>query len=178
MTDTKILSKKTVYQSKYFQVNQVAIEREGKQFTKDIIERRSSVMILPLTENNEIYILSQYRDALQKVILELIAGNMDTISSPLANAKRELQEEGGFIAKTWKQLATFHMSANLVGELHVFVATDLEQAEKNPDEDEAIEVIKMPLQEALEKVEQGEIRVSSNVASLLLLDKLQKEGKI
>ncbi len=178
MSDAKILSKKTVYQSKFFQVNQVEIERNGNVFKKDIIERTSSVMVLPLTENNEIYLLSQYRDALQKVIVELVAGNMDLTKSPLDNAKRELEEEGGFVAKTWKQIATFNMSANLVGELHIFVAKDLEKTHTNPDLDEEIEVIKMPLEEALEKVATGEIRVSSNVASLFLLDKLRREGKI
>lgn len=172
------LSSEIVFQSKYFRINHVEIERNGKTFSKDIIERTSSVMVLPLTKNGEIYLLSQYRDALQTVILELIAGNMDKYASPLENAKRELQEEGGFIAKTWKQIATFHMSANLVGELYVFVATDLESTAKNPDYDEQIEVLKIPLQEALEKVANGEIRVSSNVASLLLLDKLMKEGKV
>lgn len=175
---TKRLSEKTVYESRHFRINRVEIERNGKKFKKDIIERNSSVMIIPLTENNEIYLLSQYRDALQEEILELIAGNMDETSSPLENAKRELEEEGGFIAKTWKQIATFHMSANLVGELHIFVAKDLEKTETHPDDDEQIEVLKMSLTEALEKVEKGEIRVSSNVASLLLVDRLLNGGKL
>jgi ADP-ribose pyrophosphatase len=178
MTNTKRLSEKEIYKSKYFRINQVEIQRNGKTFTKDIIERNSSVMVLPITEDNEIYILSQYRDALQKVVLELIAGNMDNNSSPLENAKRELEEEGGLIAKDWKQIATFNMSANLVGELFIFVAKDLVQTQRHPDDDEQIDVLKMPLSEALEKVVKGEIRISSNVASLLLVDKLIKEGKL
>ena len=135
-------------------------------------------MVLPLTENNEIYLISQYRDSFHEVIIELIAGNMDESKSPLDNAKRELREEAGLIANTWKQLATFHMSAKLIGELYIFVATDLEETERNLDDDEQIEVLKLPLEQAVEKVEKGEIRVSSNVASILLLNKMRSEGKI
>src|SRR5258705_11243391 len=123
MSDTKIHSKKTVFQSKYFQVNQVTIERNGRTFTKDIIERNDSVFILPLTENNEVYLVSQYRDAHNKVLLEIVAGTIDTgETSPLAVAKRELEEEAGLTATSGKELATFENSANMKSKVYLFLA--------------------------------------------------------
>lgn len=174
---TKILSQKTVFQSKYFQVNRVEIERNGKTFTKDIIERNSSVFVLPLTEENELYLVSQYRDAHGKVLLEIVAGTMDAgETSPLDVAKRELEEEAGLTAKSWKKLATLETSANMKSTVHLFLAKDLTLTKQQMDEDEDITIVKLPMSEVLEKIETGEISISSNVASLLLFDKLQKKN--
>jgi len=89
-----------------------------------------------------------------------------------------LQEETGLSAENWKKLKTLHVSANIKGKAHVFVAMGLSEGEPNQDEDEDIEVVKMPLIEALDKIEEGVIDVSSNIASLLLLDRFMKEGKV
>src|SRR6185369_10496551 len=168
MTDTKYLSKKTIFQSKYFQVNKVEIERNGKVFTKDIIERNASVFILPMTEDNEIYLVSQYRDAHRKVLLEIVAGTIDTGETvPLEVAKRELAEEAGLSAKEWKQLAVLENSANMKSTVYVFLAKDLSPTEQNQDEDENITVVKLPFTDVLKKIENGEISISSNIAAFL-----------
>ncbi len=177
-TKSKLLLKETVFKSKYYQIDQVTIERNGKTFKKDLVTRVPVVMILPITENNEIYLIEQFRDSLQKVLLETVAGKIKPNETLLDNAKRELKEEAGLTAKIWKQISTFHVSANMKGEVSVFVATDLAEGQQDLDTDEEIKVIKIPFAEALEKIEAGEISVSSNVAAILLLDKLRKEGKI
>ena len=74
---SKITSTETVFKSKNFKINKIIVERNGKTFKKDIIVRNSTVVILPITDNKEIYFVSQYRDAHEKVLLELPAGNMD-----------------------------------------------------------------------------------------------------
>jgi ADP-ribose pyrophosphatase len=171
-------NKKIVYQSKFFQVNQVEVEHRGKKFTKDIIERRDVVLILPLNEHNELYLVSQYRDALQKMSLEIVAGQMDEGEDSLKAAKRELEEETGLQAGSLKQLAVWQQSANMIGKNYLFLATDLEEGESSQDDDEDIETVKIPFDDVLKKIETGEIDVVSSVASLLLLDKLKKEGKV
>lgn len=178
MNKSKILSRETVFKSKYYQIEHVTIERNGKTFKKDLITRVPVVMILPISVNNEIYLIEQFRDSMQKVLLETVAGKMEPNESLLDNAKRELKEEAGLSAKTWKQISAFHVSANMAGEVTVFYATDLEEGEQALDEDEEIKVIKIPFVDALEKIETGEISVSSNVAAILLLDKLRREGKL
>ncbi len=179
MTDTKYLSKKTIFQSKYFQVNKLEIERNGKTFSKDIIERNAAAFILPMTEDNEIYLVSQYRDAHRKVLLEIVAGTIDAGETiPLEAAKRELAEEAGLTATEWKQLAVFENSANMKSTVYVFLAKGLSQSAQNQDDDEDITVVKLPFSEVLEKIENGEISISSNIAAFLLFDKLQKAGKV
>ncbi|HSW47922.1 MAG TPA: NUDIX hydrolase [Candidatus Saccharimonadales bacterium] len=178
MTKTKIISTIPAYISKYFRVDKVEIERNGKTFAKDILTRSSSVIILPINDQDEIYLVSQYRDSYQKVLLETVAGHMEEGETPLEAARKELQEETGITAKTWKHLKKIHTSANIHDEVNIFFATELTTGEQNQDEDEDIEIVKIPFAEALSKIEKGEISVSSNIAAILLVDKLKKEGKL
>ena len=173
-----ILSTKTVFTSQYFHVNQVTIKREGKTFTKDIIEGTPIVFVIPYTKDGEIYINSEYRDALGKEIFDCVGGKLVSGEDPLTAAKRELQEEAGLNAATWKQIATWETAAIQRKKLFVFCATDLEKGKQQLDADEKITVVKLKLSEALEKIENGEIPVGLDVAAILLFDKLRREGNL
>jgi ADP-ribose pyrophosphatase len=172
-----VLSTKTVYTSKYFKVIQKTIERNGQKFTKDIIERNSSVIIIPYIKD-EIYLESQYRDSFDRMNLEVVQGTITTGDDPLETAKRELQEEVGLTAKTWKKLAEWELSAILKAKQYIFAATDIEQTEQHLEFDEEIEVMKMPLEKVLHKIENGELTTASHIAALLLFDRLRREGKL
>lgn len=174
---SKIISTKNIHKSKYFQVDSVKLERNGKTFTKDIISRTPAVIILPETSSGEIYLVSQYRDSMREVLLETVAGHMEDGDTPLQAAKRELRQETGLTAKIWKQLETLYVSANMNAVAHVFYATDLEEGEQDLDIDEDITIVKIPFDTALRKIDAGEIRVSSNIASLLLLDRWKREAR-
>lgn len=178
--NSQFLSKKTVFKSKFFEVKQVVVQRpNGKQFTKDIIYRNPVVFILPVTDNNEIYLLSQYRDAYGKRLLEVVAGTIEEEhADPLAIAKKELHEETGITAQKWKQLTTLTLSVNMSANIHVFLAQDLQEGVAHTDDDEDIEVIKMPFDEAVQKALNGEINTASHMGVILLLDALKKEGKL
>ncbi len=177
MSDTKILSTKTVYTSRYFKVLQKLIKRNGKTFTKDIIHRNASVLIIPYV-NNEIYIESNYRDALEKMNLEIVQGTIEEGDDPFETAKRELQEEVGLTAKKWDKLAVWNLAGNMDITLHLFAATDLEEGEQQLDFEEDIEIQKIPLEKILGKIENGEFTTATHIAALLLFDKLRKEGKL
>lgn len=124
MSDAKILSTKTVYISRYFKVHQRVIERNGRTFTKDFVERNPVVLIVPHTKE-KIYIESQYRDALEGMSLEVVGGTIEEGGDPLETAKRELHEEAGLTGKTWKKIAEWNLSANMQAKIHVFAVTDL-----------------------------------------------------
>ena len=115
---------------------------------------------------------------MQKVALEVVAGTIEDNGNPLETAKRELKEETGLTAKNWKFLGKIHMSANMSAVAHIFIARELTQGKPQLDDDEEISVVKMPFEEAVEKVISGEIDIASNIAAILLFDKLRKESKI
>lgn len=175
-SNATIRSSQPVYQSKTFKVDQVEIERKGKIFKKDIITRDPHVVILPLTDANELYMIKQYRDVYQKEVLELVAGYIEKDEDPFVGAQRELKEETGLTANHWQQLTTIHTSANMDSTIHLFLAKDLTQGASHQDEDEEISLVKIPLEQAVQKVLSGEIFISAYIAAILLLDKLQREG--
>lgn len=174
----KILKTEVVYTAKYFKINKRTIERDGNTYTKDFIERNPVVMIIPYTADGHIYLESQYRDALQTTCIEVVAGNMEAPFDPLENAKRELLEETGLTAKTWKLIGTWELSPNMISPLYIFTATDLTEGEQVLDSDEEIEVIKLPLEKILKKIQNGEINISSQIAVLLYFIDMWKDKKI
>lgn len=174
---SKTLSEEIVYQAKYFRIKRKAIARNGKTFTKEFIERNSVVTILPITDQGEIYLEKQFRDAFGKHLIEVVAGNMENEGDPLETAKRELKEETGLTAKDWKLLATWELSVNMNSKHYVFVARGLTEGQPELDDDEDIELIKIPFEEALQKVLNGEIFASVHVAAILLYDTLNYKGQ-
>jgi ADP-ribose pyrophosphatase len=174
----KVTSQKTVYSGKYFDVEEVEIEKNNQTFTKSFINRKPFVMILPMTETNEIYLVSQYRETQNKICLEAVAGFIEDGEEPETAAKRELKEEVGVVAKKWRKLATWNLSANMHARAHLFLAQDLKQGEQQLDPEEDIKIIKIPLHEAVNKIVNGEIDIAPSLAAILLLDNLQKSGKI
>jgi ADP-ribose pyrophosphatase len=174
----KILSTTTVFASKYLQVKRKEIERNGKKFTKDFIQRNPFVLIIPYTANGDVYMESQFRDAFGKTLLEVVAGTMEEEGDPLATAKRELKEETGLTADTWKKIAQWELSVNMNSTMHVFAATDLHEGRQQLDDDEEIAIMKMPFDEILHKIETGEINCGHHIAALLLFDRLRKKNKL
>lgn len=178
MSDSKILSSKIVYSSTYFKINHVQIERDGKTFEKDIIEENPIVIVLPYTNNDEIYLASEYRDTFGKVILNCIGGKIDQGDELLTAAKKELREEAGLLATKWRHVSTWETAANIKRKINVFFATDLQLGNQHLEEDEKIEVVKLSLIEALNKIEKEEIPVGADIAAILLFDRLRREGKL
>lgn len=174
----KIISTKHIYTSRYFKVLQKIIERNGKTFTKDFIERNDTAVIIPYTNTNEIYMESQFRDALGKLSLEVVAGQVEEGEDPFEAAKKELREEAGLTAKTWHKLAVWDLSVNMKGKTHIFAATDLLQGENNLEIDEEIEMIKIPLDIVMKKIRNGEMTAMSHIAALFLFKQLREEGRL
>src|SRR5579885_1123801 len=177
MTNTKILSEKTLFTSQYFDIEEITLQRNGKTFVKEFAKRRPIVLVLAINKNDEVYLVSQYREILKKETLELVAGHCDG-REPLVAAKSELEEEAGVTAKKWRELTILDQSANILQKIHVFLATGLTEKQAHPDDDEDLRAIKIPFKEAVSKALSGEITIAANIAVILLFDKLRQEGKL
>ena len=180
MNRWKIVSQKTVYKSKYFNVREQIVKYpSGKEKIHGIVERKPTVVVFPLTESYEIYLISEYRDLFKKNIIEAVAGHVDGNESPLKCAIRELKEEAGITATQWEELANTEGSASVIrSQVHLFLAREIELGKQSPEEGEEISIIRMPLHKAVEMVFSGEINNSSTMLGILILDKLKKEQKI
>lgn len=179
MNKWKILSQKIVLKAKLFDVKELKIKNNDRERVHHIAERHPTVSVFPVTQNLDIYLVSQYRYMLKKQTLEAMAGFIDKNETPLDAAKRELKEETGITANYWEKFAQIEMSASVFRSVaHLFLAKDLKEGVAHPEEGEDVKLVKMSFEEALKKVMIGEINHAASMTGILLLDKLMEEGKI
>jgi ADP-ribose pyrophosphatase len=124
---------------------------DGSVVEREVIEHPGAVVIVPV-KDDRVLMVRQPREAVEERLLELPAGKLDVEGEePLGCARRELAEEVGHDASTWRSLGSFWMSPGILTELmHCFMATDLrelapEERPEGPAEDELIEVVAWPL---------------------------------
>lgn len=180
MDKPKIISHKNIFRAELFDVKELKLKfPDGKDKIHRIAERSSTVSVFPLTQSNNVYLVRQYRYLLDKTTLEAMAGFIKKGESSLSAAKRELREETGIYAEQWEEIARIEMTASVFkSTAYLFLAKDLAVGKPNPDEGEEIEVVRMPLSDAVKKVMSGEINVSASMVGIMLLDKLRREKKL
>lgn len=137
----KIISSQERYKSKIFTVTEDrAVEPGGFEIRRDIIRHPGSAVMMAVDPKKRILLVRQFRLPAQKSMWELPAGRLDPGEKALQAAKRELREETGYSARKWKKLAGYYPSPGYVSEkMSLFLATDLEEGEAQPMEDERIE---------------------------------------
>jgi ADP-ribose pyrophosphatase len=180
MSQWKIVSQKTTFKAELFDVKEIVFENSiGKRKTHHVVERNPVVSVFPLTNKYEIYLISQYRSVSKKTTLEAAAGYIEKNETTIAAARRELKEETGIEAGQFEELARIQLAGSVFkSQVSLFLAKDLEMGVSDPDDDEEISIIKMPLRKAVEKVMLGEINHSSSMIGILMLDKLRREKKL
>lgn len=140
----------------------------GKTSTREVVEYAGAVTIAALDDQQQVLLVRQYRYAVGRELVELPAGKLEPGEDPLECARRELTEETGYRAREWRPLLRFYSTPGFTSEhMHLFLASELEQGEQAPDEDEFVEVLKVPLDEALRMVDRGEICDSKSIVGLL-----------
>lgn len=143
---------------------------DGREASREVVEHSGAVGVVPLTGEGQVYLVRQYRYPIGKVTLEIPAGKLEEGEDPLDCARRELKEEVGIEASRWEPLLTFYTTPGFSNEvMHLFLATELSKKEAQPDQDEFLQIVSLPLEEALEKARTGEIMDAKTILSLLLV---------
>src|SRR5258707_9175264 len=127
----KITASKEVYRCSLFGVTEdEAGDKTGWKIKRSIVRHKGSAVMIAVDDKDRIMLIRQYRLPANQFLWELPAGKLDDGEKPLQAAKRELIEETGLRAKTWKKLASFYPSPGYVEEvMTIFLATDLTQGE-------------------------------------------------
>ena len=180
MSRWKIVSQKTILKARLFNVKEIVFEDGlGKRKIHHEAERVPIVTVFPITDSYEIYLISEYRSMLKKTILEAVAGHVNKKETTIEAARRELKEEAGITSHHLEEIARIEMSGSVFkSKAHIFLAKELEIGENKLEDDEQIQVLKMPLSEAVTKVMNGEINHSTCMIGILLLDKLRMQKKL
>lgn len=131
--------------------------------------KNRAIGIVPIDNEGNIYLVGQWRYPLEEYSWEIPEGGGPMNEEPSITAARELKEETGLVANKITLLGKIHTSNSVCNEVgYLFLATDLEQAESEPDETEIINIKKVPLREALRMVENAEITDSLAMTGILL----------
>jgi len=140
---------------------------DGKVLDKEIVEHRDSVGIVAVS-GSDVILVTQYRRAAGKMLLEIPAGNMERGETPSQAAVREMAEEIGHSGRLAPLLKCYLAPGYSTELMHVFVATNLIKITRGPlDDDENIKIKKIKLNAAIRKCLRGEIQDSKTVAALL-----------
>lgn len=146
----------------------------GREATREVVEHSESVAIVPVDAEGNVILVRQYRKAVERTLLEVPAGSVEEGEDPEACARRELLEETGYTASHIEPIASFYTTPGFCTErMHAYLATGLTPGEAQPEFDEQIEVVPVPLQEVGELIHSREIQDGKTLTSLLLvLDRL------
>ncbi len=138
----------------------------------EVVHHNGGAGTLPLFEDGTVALVRQWRYPLGRYSLEIPAGRIEPGDTPHDTALRELEEELGYRARELRKIGEFNVAPGYCEErISVYVATGLEDSVQLLDDDEEIEVVRMPFAEALEKVNDGEIDDAKSIIALLLAEK-------
>ena len=168
---SKLNSEEEKYKGPRFNVTQkIYLRDDGTKIIRDIVNPGEAAVILPITEENEVVFITQYRESVNKVSLELPAGMVDPGEKPIETARRELEEETGLIANKIEPLISIYPSTGYTSErVHIFLAKDFENGKQRLDStEEILSIKKIKIEECIEKIKKGELENASQLIGILL----------
>ena len=144
----------------------------GKSSTREWIKHPGAVCIIPILPNGNLCLIRQYRYGPRAEFIEIPAGKLDAGEDPLVCAKRELEEEIGYIAGKFTFLTNIHPAIGFSNEkMWVYLAEDLILSKQNLDHDEFLELYPLPVKKAIDLIYEGKITDVKTVIGILWLDK-------
>jgi len=166
----KIISSKQVYDCGLFRVTEdrAVDPKTGFQIKRSVVRHIGSAVVMAVDDKKRILLVRQYRLPAERYLWELPAGRLDPGETPLQAARRELAEETGYKARTWKKLASFWVSPGYVQErMTIFLATGLKQGVATPMDDEQIEMAWFTRKQVAAMIAKGDIQDAKTMIGFL-----------
>ena len=165
---------KPIYQGKIINVRVDTVRMpNGVTATREIVEHSPAVCIVPVDEDGNVILVRQYRKPAEEALLEVPAGGVEEGEVSEDAVLRELQEEIGYTAGNLVHLSSFWVAPGWATEfMHAYLATELTPSRLEADEDENIEVVRLPFDQALAMFKTGEIKDGKTIAAMLLAQPL------
>ena len=152
----------------------------GKETSREVVEHKGGVCVLPMTDDNEVILVRQFRYPYMKELLEIPAGKRDSYDEePIVCGKRELSEETGAESDNFVFLGEFYPTPGYVNEvIYMYYADKLRYGKTNPDDDEFLDLVKIPFEKAVEMVLAGEIKDGKTQSAILKAAMLKQQNKL
>ncbi|HLE90851.1 MAG TPA: NUDIX hydrolase [Anaerolineales bacterium] len=166
----ELIKSETLLQGRAFKIRRDYLKTpNGRETRLEIIEHGGSVVLIPIDDDGNLLFVRQYRHAAGEDLLELPAGTRDGDEPFEACAAREIREETGMEAGKLQKIGEFYLAPGYSSEfMVVYLATELKENPLDADDDEFLQVEKIPLKKAIEMAERGEVPDAKSLASFLL----------
>ena len=174
MLREKIGEKSEIYKGAILDVQKWTVTlANGNEASREIVLHRGASAIVPVDKDGNVYLVRQYRTPFDKIMLEIPAGKLDYWGEDRFEcAKRELREETGFSANKWTHLMDMATTPGFCSELiSLYLAEELTMGETDFDDDEFLDLVKMPLKDACSMIARGEISDGKTALAILMADK-------
>jgi ADP-ribose pyrophosphatase len=186
--EERVVASDVLHRGRYLEFRVESIVRaDGSTGTRDVVGHPGAIAILAVEDDGRLLLVRQWRIPAGRAMLEIPAGTLDihdgVTEDPDLAARRELEEETGHRATSWRRLASFWTAPGFASELmHLYLATGLAGAAEDerltPDEDERLELLHVTVDDAIALVESGRICDAKSILGVLWLDRLRRNGGI
>ncbi|HYO42167.1 MAG TPA: NUDIX hydrolase [Candidatus Limnocylindrales bacterium] len=183
-----VVRREVVHRGRYLEFRVDTIERaDGTGGTRDTVGHPGAIAVLALDDARRLLLVRQWRVPAERAMLEIPAGTLDShdgvVEDPDLAAARELEEETGHRAATWRRLSQFWTAPGFASELmYLYLATGIAGADEDsrlsPDDDERLELVRCSIPEAVAMIESGEICDAKTILGVLWVDRLARNGEV
>lgn len=165
----QIVGSEEIFRGRIFDVT-IDTVREGDQtYQREVVHHPGSAVIVPAFEDGTVALVCQYRHPAVRYLLEVPAGTLNRGERPEEGAARELEEELGFVPGRLEKLTEFYVSPGFCEEkMWIYLATEMTETKQQLEEDEIVDVVRIPFSQALEMISAGEIEDAKTIIGLML----------
>ena len=175
----KTTEKKDIFSGKVIDLRVDKAELEnGAVVTRELVIHPGGACVVPLTDSGEVIMVKQFRYPFQTVLTEVPAGKLEPGEDHREAVLRELREETGAVCKRLDYLGVCYPSvAYLTEKIHIYLARELDFGDTDPDDDEFLDVVRIPLDKAVDMVMEGGLPDAKTQIALLKAQRLIAAGK-
>ena len=165
----KVIDTKTIFRGRVIEVSVDTVSEGEITYQREVVHHAGSAVIVPVFDDGTIALVRQYRHPAVRYLLEAPAGTLQRGEAPEKGAARELEEELGLVSGCLEKLSEFFVSPGFCEEkMWVYLATELTETEQRLEDDEVIEVVRIPFSQALGMITTGEIADAKTIIGVML----------
>ncbi len=179
MAEGKILTSKVIYNGRAVRLRVDTVQMaSGRKPTREIVEHSDCVAIIAIDARDNVLLVKQFRESVDKELLEIPAGGIEAGEDPVATVRRELREETGYLPRKVERLGGFYSTPGFCTEyLHLYLATDLTPSPLQAEDTESIKLVPVPISQIPNLIASGSVCDAKSIAGLLTFLEYKKSTK-